>query len=141
MTEAEAREAARLAHAAAGITTRLEAVEQALRSRTRIILVVGVLIGLVGLYMIISQQQAATQREYIVRTLQEVKDCTTPDVPSDCQKRIQASQAQRSVVGDLKADNIRASVAVGLCLQADDPDLLSCALAKAEELRPKTPPP
>lgn len=137
MTEAEAREASRLAAAAAGIVTRLDGLEQALRSRTRIILVVGVLIALVGLYMVVSQQQGNAQRRDIVRTLQEVRDCTTPDLPSPCQRRLAESGAQGRVVKGLEDSDVRAAVAVELCRQAAGPDLLECAMTMAEQLRPK----
>ncbi len=119
-------------------------VARATRRRTLLIVVavlVAVLVLALGTAVTVLLAQGAGERREIARTLQEVRDCTTPDVPSPCQERIRAAQSgQGNVVADLKGDNIRASVAVGLCMQADDPDLLGCALAKVDELRAKADP-
>lgn len=72
----------------------------------------------------------------VERTAREVRDCTSPDVASDCQRRIQASQSQGRVIDDLKEDNLRASQAVGSCLR--DPDMVACSDRRYAELSATT---
>lgn len=105
------------------------------------VLVVGAVVAVFLHRLTKIEENGAVERAAIGLAVKEIKDCTSPDVDSPCQRRIRAGQGQNTVVDDLKADNIRSSIAVAMCLQADDPDLLGCALAKAEQLRPKPTPP
>lgn len=98
-------------------------------------LVVGsVLLASGGLFAGMVLRQGQVQREAILAAVREIKDCTTPDVPSDCQRRITASRSQASALAALSADNLNASIAVGTCLRAQAPDVTSCARARFAEL-------